>query len=134
MITTIPMNIGSFTLSPDGKRAAFIAAVVEPVNSYTQSDLWTLELTENAKPVNLTTDFDYDAGDSVFGDKRAYGCNVSFGEGPEEAANNFGVGMVLHQSTRAFAKCESARRTFSSIGASAGNSARATASTASACV
>jgi dipeptidyl aminopeptidase/acylaminoacyl peptidase len=71
MITTIPMNIGSFALSPDGKRAAFIAAVVEPVNSYTQSDLWTLELTENAKPVNLTTDFDYDAGDSVFGDNAA---------------------------------------------------------------
>ena len=71
LITTIPMNIGSFALSPDGKRAAFIAAVVEPVNSYTQSDLWTLELTENAKPVNLTTDFDYDAGDSVFGDNAA---------------------------------------------------------------
>ena len=71
LITTIPMNIGGFALSPDGKRAAFIAAVVEPVNSYTQSDLWTLELTENAKPVNLTTDFDYDAGDSVFGDNAA---------------------------------------------------------------
>ena len=71
LITTIPMNIGGFALSPDGKRAAFIASVVEPVNSYTQSDLWTLELTENAKPVNLTTDFDYDAGDSVFGDNAA---------------------------------------------------------------
>ena len=71
LITTIPMNIGSFALSPDGKHAAFIAAVVEPVNSYTQPDLWTIDLTENAKPVNLTTDFDFDAGDSVFGDNAA---------------------------------------------------------------
>jgi len=79
LITTIPMNIGSFALSPDGKRAAFVAAVAEPVNSYTQSDLWTLDLTENAKPVNLTTGFDYDAGDSVFGDNaapRGFGRNL----------------------------------------------------------
>ncbi len=79
LLTTIPMGIRTLALSPDGKRAAFIAAVNEPVNSYTQSDLWTLDLTENAKPVNLTTSFDYDAGDSVFGDNaapRAFGGNT----------------------------------------------------------
>ena len=79
LLTTIPMNIATFALSPDGKHVAFNAATDEPVNSYTQSDLWTLDLTENAKPVNLTTDFDYDVGDSVFGDNaapRAFGGNA----------------------------------------------------------
>jgi dipeptidyl aminopeptidase/acylaminoacyl peptidase len=71
LLTTIPMNARTLTLSPDGKRAAFIASVNEPVNSYTEPDLWTIELTPNAKPVNLTTDFDFDAGDSVFGDNAA---------------------------------------------------------------
>ncbi len=71
LLTTIPMDIGTLAISPDGKRAAFIAATDEPVNSYTQSDLWTMDLAENARPVNLTTAFDYDAGDSVFGDNAA---------------------------------------------------------------
>ncbi len=71
LLTTIPLGVRTLALSPDGKRVAFIASVNEPVNSYTQSDLWTLELTENAKPVNLTTNFDFDAGDSVFGDNAA---------------------------------------------------------------
>ncbi|HEX4665153.1 MAG TPA: S9 family peptidase [Chthoniobacterales bacterium] len=71
LLTTIPMGIRTMTLSPDGKRAAFIAATNEPVNSYTQSDLWTIDLRENARPVNLTTNFDFDAGESVFGDNAA---------------------------------------------------------------
>ena len=71
LLTTIPMDIRALALSPDGKRVAFIAATDEPVNSYTQSDLWTLDLTDNAKPVNLTKTFDFDAGDSVFGDNAA---------------------------------------------------------------
>jgi dipeptidyl aminopeptidase/acylaminoacyl peptidase len=71
LLTTIPMGIRTMALSPDGKRAAFIAATNEPVNSYTQSDLWTIDLTEMAKPVNLTANFDFDAGDSVFGDNAA---------------------------------------------------------------
>jgi dipeptidyl aminopeptidase/acylaminoacyl peptidase len=71
LLTTIPMGIRTMTLSPDGKRGAFIAATNQPVNSYTQSDLWTIDLTDNAKPVNLTAGFDFDAGDSVFGDNTA---------------------------------------------------------------
>lgn len=35
LLNTIPMGIRTLALSPDGKRAAFIAAVNEPVNSYT---------------------------------------------------------------------------------------------------
>jgi dipeptidyl aminopeptidase/acylaminoacyl peptidase len=71
LLTTIPMAIRNFALSPDGKRAAFIASTNEPVNSYTQPDLWTIDLVAGAQPVNLTTGFDFDAGDSVFGDNAA---------------------------------------------------------------
>ncbi|MEO8044421.1 MAG: S9 family peptidase, partial [Spartobacteria bacterium] len=71
LLTTMALGVRTLALSPDGKSVAFIASVDEPVNSYTQPDLWTLELTENAKPVNLTTNFDFDAGDSVFGDNAA---------------------------------------------------------------
>ena len=71
LLTTIPMGIRTMTLSPDGTRAAFIASTNEPVNSYTQPDLWTIELRAGAKPVNLTSGFDFDAGDSVFGDNAA---------------------------------------------------------------
>ncbi|MEO8439988.1 MAG: S9 family peptidase [Spartobacteria bacterium] len=71
LLNTLPLGVRSLGLSPDGERVAFIAATNEPVNSYTQSDLWTLDLTENAKPTNLTASFDFDAGDSVFGDNAA---------------------------------------------------------------
>ncbi|MEO5717426.1 MAG: S9 family peptidase [Chthoniobacterales bacterium] len=71
LLTTVPLGVRSLALSPDGGRVAFVASVNEPVNSYTQPDLWTLDLKENAKPVNLTTNFDFDAGDSVFGDNAA---------------------------------------------------------------
>ena len=71
LLTTIPMGIRTMAPSPDGKRAAFIASVTEPVNSYTQPDLWTIDLTAGAKATNLTTGFDFDTGDSVFGDNAA---------------------------------------------------------------
>jgi dipeptidyl aminopeptidase/acylaminoacyl peptidase len=71
LLTTIPMNVRRMALSPDGKQAVFIASVNEPVNSYTEPDLWKIDLTADAKPVNLTSGFDFDAGDSVFGDNAA---------------------------------------------------------------
>ncbi len=71
LLSTIPMGLRAMTLSPDGTRVAFIASTNEPVNSYTQPDLWTVELRAGAKPVNLTAGFDFDAGDSVFGDNAA---------------------------------------------------------------
>ena len=79
LLTTIPMGVRNLAPSPDGKRAAFVAEVTEPVNSYTQPDLWTIDLAADAKPVNLTSGFDFDAGDSVFGDNaapRGYGRNT----------------------------------------------------------
>jgi dipeptidyl aminopeptidase/acylaminoacyl peptidase len=78
-LNSIDMDLGNLSLSPDGKQIAFIASRTQPVSSYTQPDLWTVDLTPNAKPRNLTEKFDYDAGDGVFGDNaapRAGGRNV----------------------------------------------------------
>src|SRR6202790_4867159 len=78
-ITTFDMDIGDMSLSPDGKQISFVAATSQPVNSYTQPDLWVVDLTPNAKPRNLTADFDFDVGAGVFGDNgppRAGGGNA----------------------------------------------------------
>ena len=62
------LDVGLMALSPDGKQLAFVASVNEPVRSYSQPDLWTLALTPNAAPRNLTASFDYDVADEVGGD------------------------------------------------------------------
>ncbi|MGA9354740.1 MAG: S9 family peptidase, partial [Terriglobales bacterium] len=67
-LALISMGIGDFTLSPDGRHAAFHGAVEVPVRSYTQPDVWVMDLTPGAQPRNLTADYDYDVGSSVFGD------------------------------------------------------------------
>ncbi|HWY51270.1 MAG TPA: S9 family peptidase [Chthoniobacterales bacterium] len=67
-LNTIEMDLGPFSLSADGKQLAFVASVTQPVNSYTQPDLWIVDLTTNAKPRNLTEKFDFDIGDGPFGD------------------------------------------------------------------
>src|SRR5437868_6191201 len=65
------MDLGPLSLSPDGKQLAFVASVTQPVNSYTQPDLWVVDLTTNAKPRNLTAKFDFDVGNGPFGDNAA---------------------------------------------------------------
>jgi dipeptidyl aminopeptidase/acylaminoacyl peptidase len=70
-LNSIDMNIDSLSLSPDGKQIAFIASATQPVNSYTQPDLWIVDLTPNAKLRNLTAKFDFDLGSGVFGDNAA---------------------------------------------------------------
>src|SRR5437764_2481870 len=67
-LKTSDMDLGSLSLSPDGKQLAFVASITQPVNSYTQPDLWIVDLTSNAKPRNLTEKFDFDIGDGPFGD------------------------------------------------------------------
>jgi dipeptidyl aminopeptidase/acylaminoacyl peptidase len=83
-ITTIDLNTqfgpggGALSLSPDGKQVAFIAATNQPINSYTEPDLWVLDLAPDAKPRNLTANFDFDIEGFVIGDSappRAGGAN-----------------------------------------------------------
>jgi dipeptidyl aminopeptidase/acylaminoacyl peptidase len=78
-VNTFDMDAGDFALSPDGRQFAFTASQTQPVNSYTQPDLWVCDLTPNAKPRNLTEKFDFDLGSGVFGDSappRAGGGNL----------------------------------------------------------
>jgi dipeptidyl aminopeptidase/acylaminoacyl peptidase len=70
-LATVPMGIGDLALSPDGRRVAFHGSVTQPVRSYSQPDLWIMDLTPNAQPRNLTADYDFDMGSSVFGDNAA---------------------------------------------------------------
>ncbi len=70
-LTSFDMGAASFTLSPDGKQLAFIASASQPVRSYSQPDLWVMEMTPGAKPRNLTANFDYDIGGGLSGDNVA---------------------------------------------------------------
>ena len=70
-LNTFDMDANDLSLSPDGKQIAFIGSATQPVNSYTQTDLWVADLTPNAKPRNLTATFDHDLGAGVFGDNGA---------------------------------------------------------------
>jgi dipeptidyl aminopeptidase/acylaminoacyl peptidase len=68
-IVTINMGPREMALSPDGKRLAFCAQVEEPVQSYTQPDLWVMDLAADAKPRNLTANYDFDVCSGVGGDQ-----------------------------------------------------------------
>src|SRR5258706_381500 len=70
-LTSFDMDTGAFSVSPDGKRIAFYGSQSKPVQSYTEPDLWVMDLAPNAQPRNLTRDFDYDVGSGVGGDNTA---------------------------------------------------------------
>src|SRR5207244_730614 len=65
------MGTGAFSVSPNGKQVAFYASTNKPVQSYTEPDLWVMDLAPNAQPRNLTRDFDFDLGSGVGGDNTA---------------------------------------------------------------
>jgi dipeptidyl aminopeptidase/acylaminoacyl peptidase len=67
-LMTVPMGIGDVALSPDGRQIAFHGSVTQPIRSYSQPDLWVMELSDRAQPRNLTANYDFDMGDAVFGD------------------------------------------------------------------
>ncbi len=52
-ITSFDVSSGSLSLSPDGKRFAFVGSPNKPVNSYTQPDLWVVDLAQGAQPQEL---------------------------------------------------------------------------------
>jgi dipeptidyl aminopeptidase/acylaminoacyl peptidase len=60
------------SLSPDGKRVAFVSAAKgKVVRSYDQPDLFVCDLTVGATPKNLTADYDFDIGGGIGGDQSA---------------------------------------------------------------
>jgi dipeptidyl aminopeptidase/acylaminoacyl peptidase len=70
-LTSFDMDTGAFSVSPNGKQIAFYASLSKPVQSYTEPDLWVMDIAANAQPRNLTRDFDYDVGSGVGGDNTA---------------------------------------------------------------
>lgn len=70
-LTSFDMDAGGFAVSPNGKQFAFIASIGRPVKSYRQPDLWVMDIGPNAKPRNLTGEFDYDIGAGLTGDNNA---------------------------------------------------------------
>ncbi|HKU77357.1 MAG TPA: hypothetical protein VJR02_25815, partial [Pyrinomonadaceae bacterium] len=70
-LTSFDMGAGGFVVSPDGKQMTFIASVSQPVRSYSQPDLWVMDLASGAKPRNLTANFDFDIGGGLTGDNVA---------------------------------------------------------------
>ncbi|MEO8727609.1 MAG: prolyl oligopeptidase family serine peptidase, partial [Acidobacteriaceae bacterium] len=71
LIRRIDMGVSGISLSPDGKRLAFHASVTKPVRSYSEPDLWVMDLAPNSTPKNLTVNYDYDMGSGVGGDNEA---------------------------------------------------------------
>jgi len=70
-IASLDVSASDISISPDGARVVFHASMNQPVLSYTQPDLWVMDLTAGAKPRNLTAKYDYDIGSGVGGDNRA---------------------------------------------------------------
>jgi dipeptidyl aminopeptidase/acylaminoacyl peptidase len=70
-LTSFEMDTGAFSVSPNGKQIAFYASLSKPIQSYTEPDLWVMDLAPNAQPRSLTRDFDYDVGSGVGGDNTA---------------------------------------------------------------
>jgi dipeptidyl aminopeptidase/acylaminoacyl peptidase len=80
-LTSFDMGAFGYVVSPDGKQVAFIGSAAQPVRSYSQPDLWVMDLSANAKPRNVTANFDSDIGGGLTGD------NVA----PRGSAGNFPV-------------------------------------------
>jgi len=67
-LTSFDMGAGALSVSPNGKKLAFYASASKPVQSYTEPDLWVLDIAPNSQPKNLTRDFNFDVGSGVGGD------------------------------------------------------------------
>jgi dipeptidyl aminopeptidase/acylaminoacyl peptidase len=71
-IAGIAGGINSFSVSPDGRRIAFVGALRgTPVRSYSQPDLWITDVAPNSTPKNLTASYDYDISGGIGGDQAA---------------------------------------------------------------
>jgi dipeptidyl aminopeptidase/acylaminoacyl peptidase len=70
-VASIEGSIGQYAISPDGRRLTFVGTSHgEPERSYSQPDLWVMDL-PGGTPRNLTATYDFDVNGSVGGDQRA---------------------------------------------------------------
>jgi len=71
-IAGIDGTIADFTLSPDGRRIAFVGELRgRPIRSYSQPDLFVVDAAPSSAPKNLTERYDYDIGGGIGGDQAA---------------------------------------------------------------
>ena len=71
-IASIEGGIGNLSVSPDGRRIAFVGALRgKPIRSYSQPDLWVTDARPGGTPKNLTADYDFDIGGGIGGDQAA---------------------------------------------------------------
>lgn len=69
-VTRLPGGtLRSIALSRDGKRMAFLGTLSEPAQSFTQPELWVVDLVQGAAPRNLTKDYDWEVGGGILGDQ-----------------------------------------------------------------
>ena len=71
-VTSIEGLIGGLTLSPDGKKIAFLGEINGErgqARSYSQPDLFVTATEPGSKATNLTAKYDFDVGGSVGGDQ-----------------------------------------------------------------
>jgi dipeptidyl aminopeptidase/acylaminoacyl peptidase len=71
-VAAIAGTISDESISPDGKRIAFLGTLHgNPVRSYSQPDLFVTDATPGATPKNLTADYDFDVLGGIGGDQSA---------------------------------------------------------------
>jgi len=70
-VVSIDGQIATFSLSPDGKRIAFVGSSSQPVRSYSQPDLWVTDNTPGSTARNLTANYDFDIMGGIGGDQAA---------------------------------------------------------------
>jgi dipeptidyl aminopeptidase/acylaminoacyl peptidase len=71
-VASIEGSIGNISVSPDGKRIAFVGTLNgKPIRSYSQPDLWVTDATPDSTPKNLTASYDFDIAGGIGGDQTA---------------------------------------------------------------
>jgi dipeptidyl aminopeptidase/acylaminoacyl peptidase len=71
-VASIEGSMRDLSVSPDGKRIAFIGTLHgTPVRSYSQPDLWVVDAAPGSVPKNLTAAYDFDVSSGIGGDQAA---------------------------------------------------------------
>src|SRR5437899_3712386 len=71
-VAAIEGTISDVSLSPDGRRIAFVGTLHgNPVRSYSQPDLWITDAAPGSTPKNLTAAYDFDVNGGIGGDQAA---------------------------------------------------------------